>query len=275
MMTHFFEFLDWALKLVFWPLRNNFSSIVLSPPFAKTQVALLRLERRLVKIKSRGVADSVTVRQIFGREDYSLKLIHRLEEISACYSEILALGKQPLILDIGANIGLAAVYFKIKFPAAQVVAVEPECSNFQRLELLSSSYDFRPLRAGLSSQRTFLKMVDPGLGENGFRTAQLGSKASTASIDGIPLDELSRTTREAIPFILKIDIEGAEKSAFETPSELLSKYKLICIEPHDWLLPGEAGMIPFLRQISAHDFDLVVRGENIFFINNNWLPLAP
>jgi FkbM family methyltransferase len=274
-MTHVFEFLDWALKLAFWPLRKNFSSIVLSPPFAKTQVAVLRLEQRVVKIRSRGVADSVTFRQIFGREDYSLTLIHRLEELSECYSEILALGKKPLILDIGANIGLAAVYFKIKFPGAEIVAVEPEWSNFQRLELLSRQYDFMPLRAGLSSHRAFLKLVDPGLGENGFRTAQLGNEASTPSIEGIPLDELSRTTREAIPFILKIDIEGAEKSAFETSSESLSKYKLICIEPHDWLLPGEAGMIPFLRQISGHDFDLVVRGENIFFINNNWLPLAP
>lgn len=272
MMSSVFETLDWLLKLIFSPLRKNFSSTVLSPPFTRTQVAFMHRERLLVKIKARGKADRITFSQIFSREDYSLTLINREEEVLSCYEEILSLGKSPLVLDVGANIGLSAVYFKIKFPAAHLIAVEPEENNFKFLQRLASQYGFYPIQGGLASRKGFLGVVDPGLGENGFRTEELGPDKSMASVQGIPLDDLAKFGEETIPFLLKIDIEGAEKLAFETLSASLANFKLICIEPHDWLLVGSAGMNPFLRQISKFDFDLVVRGENIFFLNNSWNP---
>ena len=269
-MAKVFETLDWLLKFLLAPLRKNFSATVLTPPFMKTQIALVHKGRIIVKIKSRGKADRTTFSQIFSREDYSLALINRQEEMNACYQAILFAGKTPLVLDVGANIGLASVYLKISFPACGIVAVEPEQKNFEFLQMLASKYGFHPTRAGLAAQKGSLKIVDPGLGENGFRTEELGGVDSSSKIDGIPLDELAEVGEGLIPFILKIDIEGAEKFAFQNESESLSRFKLITIEPHDWLIPGSAGMLPFLQQISKLNFDLVIRGENLFFVNNSW-----
>ena len=271
LLNNVFELLDWFLKLVFSPLRRNFSSTVLSPPFSKNQLALMHKERQIVRVKARGKADQVTFSQIFSREDYSLALINRLQEVNDSYREIVNSGQTPLVLDIGANIGLSSVYFKLKFPDASVVAIEPEGSNFELLQKMGVNYGFQTKRAGLASIKTSLEIVDPGLGQNGFRTKVLNPGAqSRSAVEGISLDELSQMGEGAIPFILKIDIEGAEKLAFQSLSLCLPNYKLICIEPHDWMLPGEGGMVPFLRQISMHNFDFVVRGENVFFINNQW-----
>lgn len=269
-MTKIFETLDWLLKLLLSPLRKNFSATVLTPPFMRTQIALVHQGQTLVKIKSRGKADRVTFGQIFSREDYSLALINRQEEMNACYDAILVAGKTPLVLDLGANIGLSSVYLKLKFPECSLVAVEPEPENFKFLQMLASKYGFHPIRAGLAAERGLLRIVDPGLGENGFRTEELGRNDSASAIEGIPLDELAEISDDLIPLILKIDIEGAEKLAFENLSNSLAKFKLIAIEPHDWLIPGSAGMTPFLKQISKLDFDLLVRGENLFFVNNKW-----
>jgi hypothetical protein len=46
----------------------------------------------------------------------------------------LALQRPPsVIVDAGANIGLTSVYFALRYPAARIVAVEPEASNFALL----------------------------------------------------------------------------------------------------------------------------------------------
>src|SRR5690349_11424561 len=37
------------------------------------------------------------------------------------------------IIDLGANVGLSAVYFKTKYPNAQVIAVEPEKKNYEQM----------------------------------------------------------------------------------------------------------------------------------------------
>ena len=45
-----------------------------------------------------------------------------------------SLARSPtVVIDAGANIGLSAVYFKLKYPKATIIAVEPEPSNFKIL----------------------------------------------------------------------------------------------------------------------------------------------
>src|SRR5436190_21998125 len=45
-----------------------------------------------------------------------------------------------VIVDAGANIGLSAVFFANKYPAAVIFAIEPEESNFKVLEKNVSAY---------------------------------------------------------------------------------------------------------------------------------------
>src|SRR5579862_10008371 len=61
------------------------------------------------------------------------------EGLRLLYSEIFArqnyeftsTRENPVILDCGANIGMATFYFKWRFPEAQITSFEPDPSTFQ------------------------------------------------------------------------------------------------------------------------------------------------
>src|SRR4051812_43210576 len=55
-----------------------------------------------------------------------------------------------VIIDGGANIGLATLYLKQKYPQAKIIAVEPEKSNFELLTVNTKEYnDIFCLRNGI------------------------------------------------------------------------------------------------------------------------------
>jgi predicted O-methyltransferase YrrM len=72
--------------------------------------------------------------QMFESQDYSFDRLRRGSELRALYEAIAGTGKQPLILDAGANIGASVVYFHLAFPAAHIVALEPARNNFEVLK---------------------------------------------------------------------------------------------------------------------------------------------
>ena len=57
------------------------------------------------------------------------------------YHEVLICGQYAIdlpfspkiIVDVGANIGMASLYFATKYPQARIIAIEPETSNFEML----------------------------------------------------------------------------------------------------------------------------------------------
>ena len=60
------------------------------------------------------------------------------------------LGTPLFIVDAGAHIGLAAVFFASKYPKATVIAIEPEPSNFGVLLRNVENYNnIKPIQAGL------------------------------------------------------------------------------------------------------------------------------
>jgi hypothetical protein len=61
------------------------------------------------------------------------------------------------IVDCGGNIGLAAIYFKMRYPDAQIVTIEPETNNYELLLRNISPFDgIEPIKAGVWSQTTKL-----------------------------------------------------------------------------------------------------------------------
>lgn len=82
----------------------------------------------------RGESDIFTVRQVFRDRQYEVSRKGPLgARIFTRYEEILHLGRVPVIVDAGANIGAAALWFSREFPCANVVAVEPEPRNVAAL----------------------------------------------------------------------------------------------------------------------------------------------
>jgi FkbM family methyltransferase len=149
-----------------------------------------------------------------------------------------------VIIDAGANIGLASIYFANKYPSAQIIAIEPEESNFALLRNNVAPYStIVPIQAALWNKVGEISLVDPGLGKWGFMTQE--QNTSEAKF-GVTCHKVTAITIEKVIHdfkldkidILKIDIEGAEKEVFTDTSPWIEKVDTLIIELHEDMKNG-------------------------------------
>lgn len=227
-------------------------------------------ERGQANIRLReGTSDWMTFDQVFVDEDYDLRSLPRYGDVVRAYRAIRASGKAPLIVDLGANIGLSALYFSLTWPDARIVAVEPDAENFALLSAnVAQSPSIEPRCAAAASSTGSLAILDPGADKNAVRTATAAS-GKGPTVDAVPVSAIVQARAgDCAPFIAKIDIEGAEAELFSANLEWIDAFPLIVIELHDWLYPGERTSRNFLKAISERDRDFVYLDENIFSIRN-------
>jgi len=174
------------------------------------------------------------------------------------------------IVDAGANIGLAAIYFANRFPNAQLVSIEPEVENFRLLEKNTLPYfNVRRKNVALSNSNNEELIVDSvGLGYSGFVTTNVASESSKNRVKTISVDQILEESEFDIIDILKIDIEGYEKEVFEKNAELwLPKTRCLIIELHDNMKKGCSTSV--FKAIVQHNFSMDIKGENLIFTNND------
>lgn len=142
------------------------------------------------------------------------------------------------IVDAGANIGLASVFFHLKYPKAEIVAVEIEKQNMEQIKRNTKGIEnFELQQKGLFNRKAFFKVEDPYNATNSFQIREVAS-SEPFDIESITLDEIINHKNWQTIDILKIDIEGAEKELFESNYEnWLPKTKVIFIETHDRMRP--------------------------------------
>lgn len=149
-----------------------------------------------------------------------------------------------VIVDAGANIGLASVYFANKYPNARIIAIEPEQSNFEVLKANTKHYpNITPIQAALWNRNEEINLIDPGLGKWGFMTGE--KAASEAATDNICHAVKAMTVDSIMDEfgidrinILKVDIEGAEKEVFSDTSAWIDKVDALIVELHERMKPG-------------------------------------
>ncbi|SAL78382.1 Methyltransferase domain protein [Caballeronia arvi] len=209
------------------------------------------------------VADRGVCKQIFFLRSYATDSLWRAKEIAAFYDAC----ENPLIIDAGANIGASAVWYALTYPKAKIVAIEPDVANFALLKRNAAPFPLiTPLNAAIAAKHGTLYLNDPGGGEWAFRTAEQPVDKGYA-VDALTLEELIPSG--VTPFILKIDIEGAESDLFSRHCEALNTFPLIVIELHDWMLPGESNSRNFLQWHVEMKRDFVQMGENAISISNS------
>jgi FkbM family methyltransferase len=165
-----------------------------------------------------------------------------------------------VILDLGANIGLAAVYFAQKYPNARIISVEPEPSNFKMLLKNTESYsNVTCLNYGVWSKVTNLE-IESGYGNCGFRTTEVDYNNSN-TIEAISIDKILDDFQLDHIDILKIDIEGSEKEIFEKNFERwLPKTNMIVIELHENIKQGCSKAL--FKAVSNLNYKISALGEN-------------
>ncbi len=167
--------------------------------------------------------DVTTFRQVILFEEYALD------------------SREPpeVIVDAGANVGLASAYFALRYPSARIVAIEPATENFRLLqENVAAFPNVRAVQAALWNEDTEIDLLDPGLGASGFVTGAGAVGEHRERVAALTLGSiLDRFDLDRVD-LLKVDIEGAELEVFQDAAAWIDRVDAIAIELHDRIKPG-------------------------------------
>ena len=201
--------------------------------------------RRTVALR-RGTSDIATFERVFLTNAYNLRRLIRWNEILALYARI----ERPLILDLGANIGLMSLYYFAKnWPKAHIIAVEPDERNFRLLKAnIEGISNIQPIEGAVASENGAVQIANPHDEAWALRTERVNSIGPN-SIPAYSMRTLMGFAPEAQPFIAKINIEGFERELFSRDTEWIKSFPIIIVGLHDYMLPGQGSSNNFLRRI--------------------------
>jgi FkbM family methyltransferase len=228
------------------PLTDAFKFALSENKPVDVQIYLSSIGR---EITLRGATTDVqSFEKVFIAEEYSLPF-----EISP-----------KVIVDAGANIGMATLYFASRYPGARVLAIEPESKNFEMLQRNCARLSNVVLvQAALWPVQRRLAISDPGDGAWAYSVTAQSANESTAEVSAITMEEIFCKLAANNIDLLKLDIEGSERELFATDAGAwLGRVECIVVELHDRLRPGCAKA--FYSALTARDFFQEIRGENIF-----------
>ncbi len=168
-------------------------------------------------------SDVKTFDKIFLDEEYDISLDH----------------PPKFIIDAGANIGAASIYFAHKYPKAKIISIEPEKSNFHMLLKNTTPYkNIFCLQKALWHTNEPLTIKNRDVNKESFEIGQKNQDCEQDIIQSTTVNDLIREFDLPAIDILKIDIEGAEKEVFSNNVAWIEKVGLIFVELHDRKKPG-------------------------------------
>jgi len=176
----------------------------------------------------------------------------------------------PRIIDAGAHIGLATLYFKTLYPQTIITCFEPILENFQLLEkniYQNGLLDVKCEMVALAPKDGQITLhVDPSTSQ-WFSSASIRPQAwnGTQPTKPVQVKTLSLLPWLDLPVdLLKMDIEGAEWQVLPTIKSHLHQIKQLIIEchpNHDNLLSSLVNLLEnqgFQATQSAHHEKLVL-----------------
>jgi FkbM family methyltransferase len=140
----------------------------------------------------------------------------------------------PRVLDCGANVGLASLWLRRRFPSARITAFEADPALGEMLG--------RNLTANGAST---VETIDAAVWSSAGRLAFRAEGADSGSVDTIAADTPGRVievpsvrlrdwiAREPID-LLKLDVEGAELEILEDCADVLGNVAAMHLEVHDF-----------------------------------------
>ena len=178
------------------------------------------------------------------------------------------LSPDPVVIDIGGNIGASAVYFLTQMPTARCLVFEPEPDNYA---LLKTNLK----RNGFESRATALQQGVAG--SEGHRTLYFATNSPTNSmyrpemgspieVECTSLQRIFDTHRIDHCDLMKIDCEGAEYEILMTaPGPLLGRVRRIILEWHQVLDHTPEALEEHLRRAGFRTY----RPERRFIVADN------
>lgn len=153
----------------------------------------------------------------------------------------------PRIIDGGANIGLATIYWKSVYPRAHVMAFEPDTDVFSVLTRNCATHGLAGvdlIRAALWSKTGMIGFTAEG--------ADAGRINAASSEFHVPTYRLRNLLDDRVDF-LKLDIEGAELEVLRDCASRLSVVERLFCEYHSFV-DREQGLDEILAILRAAGF---------------------
>ncbi|MEH3128357.1 MAG: FkbM family methyltransferase [Mycolicibacterium neoaurum] len=206
-------------------------------------------------------SDPFVLAQIFTAHEYDAHPFW-MTRLNMVASEITRAGGVPVIIDAGANVGYSALYLAEHFPDATILAVEPDGACVRLIERNCAHHPrIRPVHAALWSHGDG---VDLSAGDEGSWANRVADKGATPSVT---VETLLDGIAGAVPFIVKLDIEGAESEVCQASPDAIASFACIMIEPHDWMLPGSGGLAPLYEAVAGKKMDTLIRDETLMLFD--------
>lgn len=222
---------------------HTFSYLLKKPRFQRENIELFGASFEILD----GPSFSFLYQEIFVREIYKFK----------------SNTTTPVIIDLGANIGVSILYFKKAFPNARIIAFEADPTVFEVLKInlrKQGLHDVELVNKAIWKEKTTLNFQPEGADAGRISSGKTGS---TFEVETEDINELMGQY-ETVDF-LKIDIEGAEVEVLQRMSDELSKVKRIFIEYHSFGDIG--GLNQILNLLKTHHFRVYIDSPG--FMNNS------
>lgn len=148
------------------------------------------------------------------------------------------LGENPVVVDIGANVGFFTLYILSRLHGAKVFSYEPIPTNFRQLERnlqLNSGLCVTCFQKAVAGQSGYIPLhCDSG---NGYTTTasinEGGSNTGTITVEAVSLLDVFRENGLERCDLLKMDCEGAEfEILYNCPRKIMDQIGNIVIEVH-------------------------------------------
>ncbi len=168
------------------------------------------------------------------------------------------------IIDAGANCGAASAYFKAYYPGAQIVALEPEQSNYDLLvKNLGNVKGIDLLKGALWSRECDLQITNPDSSKYAFQVTEVFDKSDRHEglVKAYSVEQIMAMKNWQTVDLLKLDIEGSEREIFQTCPLWLRNVSMIFVELHEEHAPG-CGQALF-RALASLDYQVSICGENL------------
>jgi len=176
-----------------------------------------------------------------------------------------------MIIDAGGYIGTSAVVFANLFPYAKIISIEPSTENFNLLRKNTKSFNNIFLIKGALSSKSGadMQLRNRGTGQWGYTiTSQSQNATATDIIEKVPtftIPDICAKFPDLDVGLIKLDIEGAEKSLFDDEPKL-GDVPAVLVELHDKIIPG---CTDSFRRFSKDRWIVNIQGDKQLSLSRN------
>lgn len=179
--------------------------------------------------------------------------------------------EDPLILDCGANVGMATLYFLWRYPRAEVHAFEPDAATFSLLQrniTVNGLNAARAHQAAVSDRDGQIAFYrdDSDPGHPMMSTMPGRMRGTDATVESVALSSfLERELPEREIDFLKLDIEGAEDAVLRDLAEsgAIHRVRELVVEYHHHLGNAPSRLGAFLGRLEAAGFSYQLRAKAV------------